>query len=145
MQKTFTDTLVSEMLALRAPAVKTFQKCSFITPSGKFFKIVEHYEIYKFLVIEGLVPCIPDAEELLDSFGYIRYSWIGYMTLSTKTPTAAQYDAIEYALVEISKYRDSICIQLQASPRDFVNYDLDDIPYIIDRIKKYYELGRLLI
>ena len=104
----------------------------------------EHYEAYKFLVIECLAPSIPDAEQLLSDLGYIRFSYIGYMTLPTKKPTKAQYKSIEEALVNISKLRDDISIQLQADPKLFINYSLKDIPYIIEKIKRYYSSQELL-
>lgn len=141
MEQVISSKVVEDILSLRCPITNEFQKCSFITPQGKFIKIFEHYEIYKFLVVEQLVQCIPDAEALLNDLGYIRYSWIGYVTLPTKAPTNKQYKALELALINISKDRDKISIQLANEPKFYADYDLHDIPYIIERIKLYYNTG----
>lgn len=144
MEKTINDNVIEEILTLRLPSTSEYQKCSFILPNGKFLKMFEHYEAYKFLVIECLAPSIPDAEQLLSDLGYIRFSYIGYMTLPTKKPTKAQYKSIEEALINISKLRDDISIQLQSDPKLFINYSLKDIPYIIEKIKRYYSSQELL-
>lgn len=144
MKKVLDNKAVEDVLNLRLPTVEEFQKCSFILPNGKFLKLEEHYEAFKFLVVEGLSPSIPDAELLLAQLGWVRYSWIGYMTLPFKQPTQKQYKTIEMTLIEISKVRDEISIQLQANPTFYMNFQLDDIPNIIDKIKKYYEIGTLL-
>ena len=107
----------------------------------KFLKIFEHYEVYKFLVVEQLVQCIPDAEQLLNDLGYIRYSWIGYLTLPTEKPTDEQFKSLELVLINISKYRDKISLQLHNQPKFYSDYDLDDIPYILKKIKMYYDKG----
>ena len=145
MEKILTNETVAECLSLRLPATTEFQKCSFILPDGRFYKMFEHYEAYKFLVVEQFVSCIPDAEQLLSDLGYIRYSWVGYITLADKEPTKEQYNSLELVLVELSKLRDSICVQIHKDPRTFVNFDLNDIPYIIKRIKHYYKTGSLMI
>lgn len=141
MEQVISSKVVEDILSLRCPITNEFQKCSFITPDGKFIKIFEHYEIYKFLVVEQLVQCIPDAEALLNDLGYVRYSWIGYVTLPTKPLTDKQYKALELALINISKDRDKISIQLANEPKFYVDYDLNDIPHIIERIKLYYNTG----
>ena len=94
--------------------------------------------------MEELVPCIPDAELLLSQLGWVRYSYVGYLTLPFKNLTKEQYNALETVLTNISVYRDDISIQLQDNPRFYQNFNLDDIPYIIDRIKLYYTNGQLL-
>ena len=94
--------------------------------------------------MEDLVPCIPDAELLLSQLGWVRYSYVGYLTLPFTKLTDEQYKALELVLTLISSYRDEISIQLQDNPRFYLNYKLDDIPYIIDRIKLYYVNGQLL-
>lgn len=144
MDKVLTNEIVEEILKLRLPITKNYQKCSFILPEGKFLEMFEHYEAYKFLVVEGLVPCIPDAEQLLSDLGYIRYSWIGYLTLADKAPTKDQYKALELVLIEISKLRDSISVQIHSKPKFYINFNLEDIPNIIRKIKLYYQLGELL-
>ena len=143
MEKVLTDEVVQEVLEMRLPITDEFQNCSFILSNGKFLKLYEHYEAYKFLVIEELAGCIPDAEQLLNDLGWIRYSWIGYMTLSTKEPTKEQYDSIELALVKISSYRDKISIQIHNDPKFYLDFDLDDIPHIMKSIKRYYKSGKL--
>ena len=145
MEKRFTDSVIEEVLSLRLPLTKNYQKCSFILPDGKFLKMFEHYEAYKFLVVEGLVSCIPDAEQLLSELGYVRYSWVGYATLPDKPLTTEQYKSLELVLVNIASVRDTISIQIQSNPKFFINYSLLDIPYIIDRIKYYYKTGNLMI
>lgn len=144
MEKVLTNEIVEEILTLRLPSTDEYQKCSFILPTGKYLEMFEHYEAYKFLVVEGLVPCIPDAEQLLSDLGYIRYSWIGYITLPDKPPTSAQYSSLEMVLIQISALRDSISVQLHSSPKVFLNYDLNDIPNIIRKIKLYYKMGDLI-
>ena len=144
MEKVLTNEIVEEILTLRLPSTDEYQKCSFILPNGKYLEMFEHYEAYKFLVVEGLVPCIPDAEQLLSDLGYIRYSWIGYITLPDKPPNSVQYSSLELVLIQISALRDSISIQLHSSPKVFLNYDLDDIPNIIRKIKLYYKMGDLI-
>lgn len=141
MEQIISEKVVEDIISLRLPITKEFQKCSFILPNGKFLKIFEHYEVYKFLVVEQLVQCVPDAEQLLNELGYIRYSWIGYITLSDKKPTNEQLKSLELALIEISKYRDKISIQLHNNPKFYSDYNLDDIPYIIKKIKMYYDMG----
>lgn len=144
MEKVLSNHAVEEVLKLRLPVTSDFQKCSFILPSGKFLKMFEHYEAYKFLVVERLVPCMPDAEQLLSELGYVRYSWVGYMTLPDKQLTKAQYKALELVLVNIARFRDEISVQLQANPKLYINYSLDDIPNIIRKIQYYYTSGDLL-
>lgn len=143
MDKVLTDTVVEDILSVRLPTTKKFQKCSFILPDGKFLEMFEHYEAYKFLVVEGLVPCIPDAEQLLSDLGFVRYSWIGYVTIPDKPLTTEQYKSLELALMYISKYRDKISVQVHSQPRFYVNYDLSDIKSIIGKIKRYYNSGKL--
>ena len=143
MDKVLTDTTVEEILTVRLPSTKKFQNCSFILPDGKFLEMIEHYEAYKFLVVEGLVPCIPDAEQLLSDLGFIRYSWIGYVTLPDKTLTEDQYKSLELALIHISKYRDQISIQVHSQPRFYVNYNLNDIKFILTKIRQFYNSGKL--
>lgn len=144
MDKVLNDHIVEEMLTMRLESTLEFQKCSFILPDGKFLKMFEHYEAYKFLVVEQLVPCIPDAEELLSDLGYVRYSWIGYLTLPNKPLNKKQYQSLEYALIEISKDRDQISVQIHNNPKFYMNFDLKDIPNIIAKIKYYYASGDLL-
>lgn len=145
MDKQFNDRVVEDILTMRLPSTEEFQKCSFILPNGKYLQMYEHYEAFKFLVVEQLVQCIPDAEQLLSDLGYIRYSWIGYVTLPTKEPNKEQYQSLEVALVNISKFKDDICIQVQNKPNVYQDYPLSDIPYIIKRIKTYYAKGKLKI
>ena len=142
MDKVLTDEIIEEILSMRLPVTSDFQKCSFILPDGRFLKMYEHYEAYKFLVVEGLSPCIPDAEQLLSDFGYIRYSWIGYVTLPDKPLTDLQYKSLELALIQIERFRNDISIQVQSEPKFYVNYSLKDIPYIIKKIKNYYSSGK---
>ena len=63
MDKVLKNEVVEEILSVRLPITKEYQKCSFILPDGKFIKLFEHYEAYRFLVIQGLVACVPDAEQ----------------------------------------------------------------------------------
>lgn len=144
MDKTFTDELVDEILSIRLPLTTEFQKCSFITPTGKYFIMDEHYEAFKFLVVEGLAPCIPDAELLLSDLGYVRFSWIGYLTLPNKELTSDQYKTLETTLMEIARLRDEICIQIFNNPRFYLNVSLEDIPNIIRKIKMFYKYGEML-
>lgn len=141
MEQIISEKVVEDILQLKLPITDEFQKCSFILPSGKYLKLEDHYEAYKFLVIEQLVPCIPDAEQLLNDLGYIRYSWIGYLTLPTEKPTEEQFKSLELVLINISKYRDKISLQLHNQPKFYSDYDLDDIPYILKKIKMYYNKG----
>ncbi len=143
MDKILNNKVVEEVISMRLPITKDFQRCSFILPDGKYVRLTEHYEAYRFLVVEELVPCIPDAEQLLSELGWIRYSWIGYLTLPDKSLTTEQYKSLENALIEISKLRDSISVQIQKDPRFYINYSLDDIPNIITKIQRYYKLGKL--
>lgn len=144
MDKILTNEVVEEVINLRLPITTEFQKCSFILPNGKYLKMFEHYEAYRFLVIEELVQCIPDAEQLLSDLGWVRYSWVGYATLPDKKLSSDQYKTLEEVLININKYRDSICIQIQNQPKFYINYNLDDIPNIIRKIKLFYKLGKLL-
>lgn len=144
MDKVLNNDIIEEILGIKIALTNDYQPCSFITPEGKFLNIKEHYEIYRFLVMEELVPCIPDAELLLSQLGWVRYSYVGYLTLPFKNLTKEQYNALETVLTNISVYRDDISIQLQDNPRFYQNFNLDDIPYIIDRIKLYYTNGQLL-
>lgn len=144
MERILTEDVIADVLKERLPSTTKFQKCSFILPNGQFYRMVEHYEAYKFLVAMGYVPCVPDAEQLLSDLGFIRYSWVGYMTLADKPPTDAQYKSIEEVLVNVAKTRDDISIQIQNNPKFYLNYELDDIPNIITKIKLYYTTGKLL-
>lgn len=145
MEKTFTPEVIEDVLKERFPITERFQKCSFITPDGKFLAIQQdHYEAFKWLLNEQLVQCIPDAEELLNELGYIRFSYIGYLTLSSKEPTKEQYEAIEYALLEIRRYRSIISLQLANNPKFYLDIDLDgDFKPIMQIIKRYYKKGVL--
>lgn len=144
MDKVLKNEVVEEILSVRLPITKEYQKCSFILPDGKFIKLFEHYEAYRFLVIQGLVACVPDAEQLLSDLGYVRYSWVGYLTLPDKKLTAAQYKSLELVLIHIGKLKDTISVQIQSQPKFYLNFDLSDIPNIIDKIKLYYATGNLL-
>lgn len=144
MERILSEEVIEEVLTARLPVTSRFQKCSFILPDGLFYRMTEHYEAYKFLVATGYVSCIPDAEQLLSDLGFIRFSWIGYMTLADKAPTNSQYKSIELALINIAKFRDDISIQIQSQPKFYMNFNLDDIPNIIKKIKLYYATGKLL-
>lgn len=141
MEKVLTNSAVEEILNFRLPITSEFQNCSFILPSGKYLKMYEHHEAYQFLVAEGFVLCIPDAEQLLSDLGYVRYSWVGYLTLPDKELTKEQYKSLEYVLINISKFRDKISIQVQSEPKFYINYPLDDINHILDKIKEFYAFG----
>lgn len=145
MEKLLNNNVVEETLALRLPITKEIQRCSFILPDGKFIKMTEHYEAFKFLVIEQLVQCIPDAEQLLSELGYLRYSDIGYFTLPEKELTKEQYESFEDMLNYISRYKDSISGQIANDPKFYVDYDLSDIPHIIERVKLYYNMKGTLL
>lgn len=143
MEQVLNKQTVQEVLDVRTRRTDEFQKCSYITPDGKMLVIDEHYEIMKFLVVEGLVSCMPDAEQLLSDLGYIRYSWIGYITLPDKQIDDCQYKTLELVLMEMERFRDKVSIQIQSQPKFYVDYDLDDIPAILKKIKRYYQLGNL--
>lgn len=147
MEKTLTLKVLEEILDVRFPTSSHFQKCSFIDRKGNFLVLDrEHYEVFKWLVTEQLVQCIPDAEELLNELGYIRYSYIGYVTLPDKEPTKAQYDALEYCLLEIKQYRRVVSLQLANNPKFYLDIDLeDDIKHIMGIIKAYYQKGELKV
>lgn len=144
LEKVLSDEVVEEILSLRLPLTDKFQKCSYILPDGKFLKMEDHYEAHKFLVSQDYVSCPPDAEQLLSDLGYIRYSYIGYMTLANKKPTREQYKSLEVVLMNIAKFRDEISVQIQSQPKFYMNFNLNDIPHIIDRVKWYYQGGTLL-
>lgn len=144
MDKVINDNVVEELLSERLPITTVYQKCSFILPSGKFYKMFEHYEAYQYLVATRLSPCIPDAEQLLSDLGWVRYSWVGYLTLPDKKLTKDQYNSLELVLANISKTKSEISVQIQSQPKVYVNYPLDDIPNIIKKIKLYYRKGELL-
>ena len=144
MEKTLTAEAIKDVIEQRFPITIKFKPCSFITPDGKFLVLNEHYEVFKWLVVEQLVPCIPDAEELLNELGYIRFSYIGYLTLSDKEPTEEQYKAIEYALLEIQKYRRIISLQIANNPKFYLDVDLENnVETIVKKIKNYYKKGEL--
>lgn len=147
MEKTLSPEIIEEVLDARFPITDRFQPCSFINPKGKFLVLDrEHYEAFKWLVVEQLVQCIPDAEELLNELGYIRFSYIGYITLSDKEPTKAQYQALEYTLLEIQKYRRVISLQIANQPKFYLDVDLENnVDKVIKAIKAYYKKGELRI
>lgn len=147
MEKTISAHVIEEILEQRFPVSNYFQKCSFITPQGKFLVIQqEHYEAFKWLVTEQLVQCIPDAEELMNELGYIRYSYIGYITLSDKEPTKKQYEALEYLLYEIQRYRRVISLQLANNPKFYLDVDLENnVKSVMNTIKQYYKKGDLYV
>lgn len=147
MEQILNEKIVEEILEARFPTSDKFQKCSFINPAGKFLVLnMEHYEAFKWLVTEQLVQCIPDAEELLNELGYIRYSYIGYLTLSDKAPTEEQYKTLEYTLFEMQKYRRVISLQIANKPKFYLDVDLEDnIDNIIKAIKRYYKRGKLYV
>lgn len=147
MEKFISESVVEEILEERFPVSPYFQKCSFITPKGKFLVIQqEHYEAFKWLVTEQLVQCIPDAEELMNELGYIRYSYIGYITLSDKEPTDKQYKMLEYLLYEIQSYKTTISLQLANNPKFYLDVDLEDnVDNIMNSIKRYYNRGELYV
>ena len=144
MEKVITNAAVEDTINTWLPITDEFQKCSFILPEGKFITMSEHYELYRALLLKQLVPCIPDAEQLVSELGYLRYSYIGYLILPDKKLTKQQYKALELVLMEISKYRDEISVQIQQDPKFYINYSLKDIPYIIEKIKRYYISQELL-
>lgn len=148
MDKVLSNEVVADVLSMRLKLTKVWQKCSFILPDGRFVKLIDHNDAFKFLVAEGLCPCVPDAEILLSDLGYVRYSYMGYITLPEKPLTLEQYKSLEITLMNLEKYcltKDAVSVQLQNQPRVYVNYPLDDIPYIIERIKYYYKTGKLRI
>lgn len=145
MEKILTKEAIEDVLKVRFPTTERFQACSFINQEGNFLVLDrEHYEVYKWLVTEQLVQCIPDAEELLNELGYIRFSYIGYITLSDVEPTDEQYKALEYTLMEIQKYRRIISLQLANKPKFYLDVDIENnIDNIISMIKRYYKRGEL--
>lgn len=144
MERILTPEIVAEQIKDGIADSKAFQKCSYITPEGKMLRIYEHYEVIRWLVqVKQLVPCNPDAEQLLSELGYVRYSYIGYLTLPDLPLNSDQYETLELVLSNILKYRDTISVQIQSQPRLYVNYDLEDIPNIIRKIKLYYSSGKL--
>lgn len=145
MEKTLTPKVIEDILKERFPITDRFQRCSFITPSGQFLAIQqEHYEAFKWLVTEQLVQCIPDAEQLLNELGYIRYSYIGYLTLSDIEPTKEQYQAIEYTLLEMQKYKTVVSLQIANNPKFYLDVDLENnLEHIMKMIKNYYKRGKL--
>ena len=147
MEQILNGKIIEEILEVRFPTSDKFQKCSFINPEGKFLVLsMEHYEAFKWLVTEQLVQCIPDAEELLNELGYIRYSYIGYLTLSDKEPTEEQYKTLEYTLFEMQKYRSVISLQIANKPKFYLDVDLEDnIDNIMKVIKRYYKRGKLYV
>lgn len=75
MDQVITAAVVDEILQSGIVKTPEYQQCSYITPDGQFFKIFEHYEVIMWLVkVKGIVPCNPDAEQLLSDLGYIRFS-----------------------------------------------------------------------
>lgn len=147
MEQILKPEIIEEVLGARFPKSDIFQLCSFISPDGKYVCLDrEHYEAFKWLVTEQLVQCIPDAEELLNELGYIRYSYIGYLTLSDKEPTEEQYKTLEHTLFEMQKYRRVISLQIANKPKFYLDVDLEDnIDNIIKAIKRYYKRGKLYV
>ena len=144
MEKILTREIVEDVLLSGINPVKNFVNCSFITTDGKFLPISEHYEVYKYLVVQQLVQCIPDAEHLIDELGYIRYSYIGYVTLAPVEPTKEQYKTLEYVLYELQHFRRIVSIQVATEPSFYVDVDLEDnIENIMNKIKKYYKTKKL--
>lgn len=141
MENLISQVVLDEVLNCKLRKSSKFQKCSYLTPTGKYVIIKEHYEVHKLMVAEMLVSCPSDAEQILSDLGYIRYSWIGYLTLANKEPTPEQYKELEKIFMEINKYRDEVCIQIQNEPKFYTNYQLNDIPKIIEDIKRFYIWG----
>lgn len=145
MDRVLSNNALDEIITSGITKTPEYQKCSYITPDGQFLKIFEHYEVIKWLVQGRMViSCNPDAEQLLSDLGYIRYSWVGYVTLADKKPNKEQYKALELALINIAKTLDVISIQIHSQPKLYLNYNLNDIPNIIKKIKLYYSTGKLL-
>lgn len=146
MEKIFNNKLLDEVISLGINKTRDYQRCSFITPDGKFLKIYEHYEIIRWIVqVKQLVTCDSDAELLLSDLGYIKYSFIGFLTLANKEPTLEQYNAMRVVLKNISKTRDEISIQIFGYSRFYANFKLDNVDYIIEKIKDYYKTGQLTL
>jgi hypothetical protein len=145
VERAVSNSVIEEIISTWLPITNDYQKCSFILPNGKYVKIQDHYEVYRALVVDRqYVQCIPDAEQLLSELGYVRYSYIGYMTLPDKKLNKEQYKTLENVLVEIARTRDEISVQIHSQPKFFINFSLDDIPNIIRKIQLYYSAGTLL-
>ena len=88
MERAVSNAVIEEIISTWLPITDRYQRCSFILPNGKYVEIQDHYEVYRALVVDRqYVQCIPDAEQLLSELGYVRYSYIGYMTLPDKKLT----------------------------------------------------------
>lgn len=146
MERVLSAEVIKDVLTQRFPSTCEFQYSSFITPEGKFIKLhFDHYDVYRWLVVEQFVQCIPDAESLLNELGYIQYSYVGYITLPFIEPTAAQYKTLPYCLKELRKYRSTVSIQVANNSRYYSIIDLsEDTQAIVDLIKTYYKEGELI-
>lgn len=145
MERLISNSVIEEIISSWLSISDDYQKCSFIMPDGRFVVMQDHYEVYRALVVNRqYVQCIPDAEQLLSELGYVRYSYIGYLTLPDKKLNKSQYDSLEKVLVEMARTRDEVSVQIHNQPKFFLNFDLSDIPNIIKKIKLYYSTGNLL-
>lgn len=123
----------------------------FIMPDGKFIKVNFHGELAEWIITYlNLDLDKDDPIEPVEYFNAVRVNdgktfFIGdyYVELPPKKLTAYQFDSLEnwleyvslqgYSNVDISVFR----------KREYKSYDLDDINYIINRIKRYYNTGEL--
>ncbi len=135
------DSILKEKLLLSDELVR----CSYLTPDGKYLNIQDHYEVHRYLVLEGISQCPSDAEQLLSDLGFIRFSWIGYITLATKEPTNEQLTQLCLIIDYISKHRDELSLQIQAMPQYYEMFDTKDMEGILKSIKNHYKNKREII
>ena len=106
-----------------------------------------HAEVDDYLFSLGVIEKpgdYSDGSPAIQNVGAIRVNNIesenNYIELSPIRPTHSQYDALE-AWLDMNRYRQiALCTP---GMKQYVIYNLDDVDYIIKRIKRYYTSSQL--
>lgn len=136
MERVLNDSIIQELIESKLQTTTEYRRCSYISREGKILDIIEHRDVQKLLMAMNLADCSSFADWLLLDLGYLKYSWIGEITLPSRGVTKEQLCILPKILVNIKKYRDEIIIYTQDKPNINFTMPLDNIDDILVLIKQ---------
>lgn len=113
------------------------QRTTFITQSGKYYEIQDHYELMKDWKNLGLIENETAGYALAMDEGMVRVAYYGYIILP-KIITDEQIEAIEKWLKTFIGRTNMIRVEVNG--REGFQYDWrndEDIEYIMGRLERY--------
>lgn len=136
MERVLSDSIIEELLESKLQTTTEYRRCSYILPNGKILDIVDHNDVQKLLMAMNLADCSSFADWLLLDLGYLKYSWIGEITLPSRGATKEQLCMLPKILVNIRTYRNEITIYIQDKPNINFKVSLENIDDILVLIKQ---------